>query len=65
MTTPHVIRTTGTNHEAIIPIASLFSSMDFIQPSANLKRSPTPYTPLRRAKSSFQQLEQEHDQLLM
>lgn len=65
MTTPHVIKTTGTNHEAIIPIASLFSSMDLIQPSTNMRRTPISYTPIRRAKSSFQQLEQEHENLLM
>lgn len=67
MSTPHLVKTTGpsTTHEAIIPIASLFSSMDFIQPSTNMKRSPTPYTPLKRAKTSFHQFEQTHDELLM
>ena len=67
MSTPHVVKTTGTGttHEAIIPIASLFSSMDIIQPSTNMKRSPTPYTPLKRAKTSFYQLEQTHDPFLM
>jgi hypothetical protein len=63
--TPHVVKTTGTSHEAIIPIASLFSSMDLMQPSTTTKRSPTPYTPLKRSKTSFYQVEQDNEQTTM
>lgn len=65
--TPHVVKTTGAGigHESIIPIASLFSSMDLIQPLTTMKKSPTPYTPLRRAKTSFFQTEQDHEQPVM
>jgi hypothetical protein len=61
---PNVVKTTGTgiSQDGIIPIASLFSSMDFIQPSTIMKKSPSPYTPLRRAKTSFYQIEQENEQ---
>jgi len=65
---PHVVKTTGTGiaQESIIPIASLFSSMDFIQPSTTMKKSPSPHTPLRRAKTSFYRTEQEqHEQPIM
>ncbi len=63
--TPHVVKTTGTSHEAIIPIASLFSSTDLIQPSTIMKRSPTPYTPLKRAKTFFYPMEQDNEQTTM
>ena len=55
--TPNVVKTTGSNttQESLIPIASLFSSMDLIQPSMIMKKSPTPYPSLRRAKTSFEQ----------
>ena len=59
-----VVKTTGTSHEAIIPIASLFSSMDLIQPSTVMKKSPSSYTPVRRAISSHQS-EQEPEQTIM
>jgi hypothetical protein len=56
----NVVKTTGTSHDAIIPIASLFSSMDFIHPSTIMKKSPSPYTPMRRATSCLQP-EQEYE----
>ena len=63
--TPHVVKTTGTSHEPIIPIASLFSSMDLMQPSTTTKRSPTPYTTLKRAKTVLYQAEQDSEQTIM
>jgi hypothetical protein len=62
---PHVVKTTGTSHEPIIPIASLFSSMDLMQPSTTTKRSPTPYTTLRRSKTSLSQAEQDNERTIM
>ena len=64
---PHVVKTTGTSHEPIIPIASLFSSMDLMQPSTTTttKRSPTPYTTLRRSKTSLYQAEHDNEQTIM
>jgi len=61
--TPHVVKTTGTGmqQEPIIPIASLFSSMDLVQPSPKIKKSPSPRT-FTRAKTSFYRTEQENDE---
>jgi hypothetical protein len=63
---PHVVRTTGPgiSQEGIIPIASLFSSMDLVQPSTIMKKSPSPHIPLRRAKTSFHQTEQDNEQII-
>jgi len=65
--TPYVVKTTGTgiSQEGIIPIASLFSSMDLIQPSTTMKKSPSPYTPLRRAKTSLNLIEPENERTIM
>ncbi len=65
--TPHVVKTTGTGilQNGIIPIASLFSSMDFVQPSTTIKKSPLSYTPLRRAKTSLYQIEPENEPKIM
>jgi hypothetical protein len=59
----HVVKTTGTgnSYEGIIPVASLFSSMDFIQPSVTTKKAPPSYTPTRPA-TSFHQIEREDEQ---
>jgi hypothetical protein len=38
--------------------------MDFVQPSTTIKKSPSPYTPMRRA-ATFHQPEQEQEQTIM
>ncbi|CAF3701907.1 unnamed protein product [Rotaria sordida] len=62
----NVIKTTGTGTsiDSIVPIASLFSSTDFVQPSATIKKTPPPpppYTPMKRLVS-VHQTEQENEQ---
>ncbi|CAF2896121.1 unnamed protein product [Rotaria sp. Silwood2] len=63
----NVIKTTGTGTsiEGIIPIASLFSSTDFAQPSTTTKKTPPPppppYTPMKRLVP-VHQTEQENEQ---
>ncbi|CAF1372537.1 unnamed protein product [Adineta steineri] len=64
----HIIKTVGreNTHEGIIPIASLFSSMDIIRPStaASMKKKPPPsaLTSLRRS-ISMHQPEPENEQV--
>ncbi|CAF4022334.1 unnamed protein product, partial [Rotaria magnacalcarata] len=58
----HVIKTTGTGSslDGIIPIASLFSSADFIQPSVTIKKPSPPLSPIKRS-TSISQTEHEHE----
>jgi len=65
-TKPHVVKTVGrgNSHDGIIPIASLFSSMDLIQPSTTTKKSSAPPTPIKRA-ASFYQIEPDNEQIPM
>ncbi|CAF1191121.1 unnamed protein product [Rotaria sp. Silwood1] len=65
----NVVKTTGTGTaiEGIIPVASLFSSTDFAQPSTTMKKTPPPpppYTPMKRLVP-LHQTEQEHEQTLI
>jgi hypothetical protein len=65
-TKPHLVKTVGrgNSHDGIIPIASLFSSMDLIQPSTTTKKSSAPPTPIKRA-ASFYQIEPDNEQIPM
>ena len=54
---PHVVKTVGRANvqESIIPIASLFSSTDLVQPpTTSNKRPPSAQTRLRRSVSMHQ-----------
>lgn len=60
----HVIKTTGTgaSTDNVIPVASLFSSADFIQPSTAIKKStPPPLSPTKRS-ASLHQAEKDNEQ---
>lgn len=62
----HVVTTVGVTNsqDGVIPIASLFSSLDLGQPSsATQKKPPTPFNQMRRS-TSCHQTEQEKEQTL-
>jgi hypothetical protein len=52
---PNVVRTTGPvlAQESIIPIASLFSSVDLPRPSSNMRKASVTPSPMRRSNSFY------------